>query len=312
MFFVVLSPHIHLTSISNSLYLLSFSMVLTEVLVSRGIVMSMRRHVLSVLFFSTISGLLAATFLSVWMGMSHRIVTLSFSVRVLGSCSYHRSFTSMPNSLQIFQCMCAAALLWWWMYSVLASSGQPETRWSMVLSKRPHSLHFRSTSGFLRMLCWCQRVGRLWSWAAMIKPSDSALGPAAFSHLWVFVLVHVNLFHLLWVFSVERFWFQLGPELLVTLVFGLGLCAASIGGVRLILCRWYCRFSQFTTEVHWLSADGVQGFPVVMVFDKVEEGVLRLLEVLGSLRIDDFGTTPPLSHFIVLRCRPVEIWIYDS
>ena len=44
-----------------------------------------------------------------------------------------------------------------------------------------------------------------------------------------------------------------------------------------------------------------------MVFDKVEEGVLRLLGVLGSLRIDDFGTTPPLNHFIVLRCRPVEI-----
>ena len=96
--------------------------------------------------------------------------------------------------------MCAAALLWRWMYSVLASSGQPETRWSMVLSKRPHSLHFRSTSGFLRMLCWCQRVEKLWSWAAMIKPSVSALGPAAFSYLWVFVLVHVNLFHLLWVF----------------------------------------------------------------------------------------------------------------
>ena len=81
----------------------------------------------------------------------------------------------------------------------------------------------------------------------MIKPSVSALGPAAFSYLWVFVLVHVNLFHLLWVFYRGA---QLGPELLVTLVFGLGLCAASIGGVRLILCRWYCRHSQFTTELH--------------------------------------------------------------
>ena len=159
---VVLSPHIHLTSIFNSLYLLSFSMVLTEVLVSRGIVMSMRRQVLSFLFFSTMSGLLAAMVLSVWMGMSHRIVTLSFLVTVLGSCSYHHSFTSMPNSLQIVQCMCAAALLWRWMYSVLASSGQPETRWSMVSSKQPHSLYFGSTSGFLilRMLCW-ERVGRL-------------------------------------------------------------------------------------------------------------------------------------------------------
>ena len=131
------------------------------------------------------SGLVATMVLSVWMGMSHRMATLSFSVTVLGSCSYHRSFTSMSNSLQIFQCMCAAALLWRWMYSVLASSGQPETRWSMFSAKRPHSLHFGSTSGFLRMLYWYQRVGRLWSWAAMIKPSVSALRPAAYNHLWV-------------------------------------------------------------------------------------------------------------------------------
>ena len=87
---VVLSPHIPSTSISKSLYLLSFSVVLTEVLVSWGIIMSMRRQVLSFLFFSTMSGLLPAMVLSVWMGMSHRMVTLSFLVIVLGSCSYHR------------------------------------------------------------------------------------------------------------------------------------------------------------------------------------------------------------------------------
>ena len=158
---VVLSPHIRSTSISKSLYLVIFSVVLTEVLVSRGIVMSMRRQVLSFLFFRTMSGLLTALVLSEWMGMSHRIVTLSFLVTALGSCSYHHSFTSMPNSLKIFQCMCAAALLWRWMYLVLASSGQPETRWSMVSSKWPRSLHFGSMSGFLRMFCWYQRVGRL-------------------------------------------------------------------------------------------------------------------------------------------------------
>ena len=90
----VLSPNIRSTSISKSLYLVSFSVVLTKVLVSRGVVMSMRRQVLSFLFFSTMSGLLIAMVLSAWMGMSHRIVTLS-----------------MPNSLQIFQCLCAAALL---------------------------------------------------------------------------------------------------------------------------------------------------------------------------------------------------------
>ena len=57
------------------------------------IVMPMGRQVLSFLLFSTMSGLLPAMVLSVWMGMSHRMVTLS--------CSYHRSFTSTPNSLQI-------------------------------------------------------------------------------------------------------------------------------------------------------------------------------------------------------------------
>ena len=57
---VVLSPHIHSTLISKSTYLLSFSVILTEVLVSKGTVLSMRRQVLSFLFFSTMSGLLAA------------------------------------------------------------------------------------------------------------------------------------------------------------------------------------------------------------------------------------------------------------
>ena len=39
---VVLSPDIYSTSISNSLYLLRFSLVLTYVLESRGVVMPMR------------------------------------------------------------------------------------------------------------------------------------------------------------------------------------------------------------------------------------------------------------------------------
>ena len=65
---VLLSPHIRPTSISKSLYSVSFSVVLTEVLVSRVIVMSMRKQVLSFLFFSTMSGLLAAMVLSVQCG----------------------------------------------------------------------------------------------------------------------------------------------------------------------------------------------------------------------------------------------------
>ena len=91
---VVLSPHIRSTSISKSLYLLSFSVVLTEVLVLRGVVMPMRRQVLSFLFFSTMSGLLAAVVLSVCMGMSHRlfniiiIIIVIFKVLIIHLLSY--------------------------------------------------------------------------------------------------------------------------------------------------------------------------------------------------------------------------------
>ena len=68
-------PHILSTLIFKPLYLLSFSVVLTEVLVSRGIVMSSRRQVLSFLFFCGMSDLLAAMVLSVWLGVPHRMVT---------------------------------------------------------------------------------------------------------------------------------------------------------------------------------------------------------------------------------------------
>ena len=151
-------------------YLLSFSVVLTEVLVLRGIVVSRRRQVLSFLFFRTMSGLLAALVLSVWMVMSHRIVTLSFLVTAPGSCSYHHSFTSMPNSLQIFQCVCAVVLLWRWMYLVLASSGYPETRWSIVSSKWPHS--------------------RFWVHVGILK--DVVLVPACWEAIIIIIIIIVN------------------------------------------------------------------------------------------------------------------------
>ena len=134
---------------------------LTEMLVSMGIVRSMRRQLLFFLFFSTMSGLLAAMVVSVWRVMFHRMVTQYFAVAAVGSYSYHHSFTSIPKSLQIVQCMCAAAFLWRCMCTVLNSSGKPVNRWPMVPSKQPHSLHFGSTSVFMRMLDWYQRVGRL-------------------------------------------------------------------------------------------------------------------------------------------------------
>ena len=71
---VVLSSHIRSNSIPI-MHLVSFSVVLTEVLVSRGIVLSIRRQGLSFLFIGTMSGLLAAMVLLMWMGISHKIVS---------------------------------------------------------------------------------------------------------------------------------------------------------------------------------------------------------------------------------------------
>ena len=76
---------------------------------------------------STMSGLLAVMVLLVWMGMSHTMVTLSFSMTVLGSCSFRRSFTSKPNYLQIFQYICAAALLRRWIARDQMVNGLIET-----------------------------------------------------------------------------------------------------------------------------------------------------------------------------------------
>ena len=107
---VVLSPYIRSTSISKSLYLLSFSVVVT-----RGFGLEGYNHVnekaMSFLFFSTMSGLLAAMVLSVWMGMSLRIVTLSFSVTVLGSCSPHCQTLCRSSSACVqLRCCCGGCI----------------------------------------------------------------------------------------------------------------------------------------------------------------------------------------------------------
>ena len=87
----VLMPHIRLVSISKSLYLDSFSVTFTDVFLSDGTTMSISLQVFVLWSLITISGLLAVIFLSVCIGMSHNIVTSSFSVTVSGSWSYHFS-----------------------------------------------------------------------------------------------------------------------------------------------------------------------------------------------------------------------------
>lgn len=106
----------------------------------------------------------------------------------------------------------------------------------------------------------------------------------------------------------ECFWFPHGPELLVTLVFGLGLCSEGTGSICLVLYKVVLQalpIPDFIDCLHWLSADGVQGYPVVIVFDKVEEGILRLLEVIiktnGSCLVEKLQFLSPLSPSVLAR-----------
>ena len=71
--------HIRSISISSSLY---FSVALTKVFFQVGMDISMSTQLLSCLFLITMSCLLAFIPRSVCIGMSHKIVTLSFSVTV--------------------------------------------------------------------------------------------------------------------------------------------------------------------------------------------------------------------------------------
>ena len=97
-----------------------------------GINISISRQVLSFLSFTTKSGLFAFISLSVWVCMSQSIVTVWFSVTLPGPCSQCLSCSLMLWCLQIVQWRYAAALLCLCMYSGLASSGHPETRWLTV------------------------------------------------------------------------------------------------------------------------------------------------------------------------------------
>ena len=94
-------PHIRSISFRG---LDSFSVTLTEVFFSVGMDISMSRQLLTCLSFISMSGLLAFISRSVCIGISHKIVMLSLSVTVWGSCSYHSSSTFIFSSLQMFQC----------------------------------------------------------------------------------------------------------------------------------------------------------------------------------------------------------------
>ena len=92
-------------SISRSLFFDSFSVTLSEVLFSVGMDISMSRQLFSCLSFITMAGLLAFISRSVCIGISHKIVMLSLSVTVWGSCLYHFSSTFIFSSLHMIMIM---------------------------------------------------------------------------------------------------------------------------------------------------------------------------------------------------------------
>ena len=77
--------------------------------------------------------------------------------------------------------MYEAALSCRWIYSVFASSGHPDTIWSIVSSYLLHILH-RGLEPSLIMLAWYNLVARLWCWAAIMNPSVSDFSPLLLSH----------------------------------------------------------------------------------------------------------------------------------
>ena len=81
-----------------------FQVTLTEVFFSMGMVISMNRQlfVLSVLDYSVWSNGFISQ--SVCIGISHKIMMLSFSVSVWGSSSYHFSFLLISDYIHLFCC----------------------------------------------------------------------------------------------------------------------------------------------------------------------------------------------------------------
>ena len=101
--------------------------------------MSMSSQVLSLLIFSTVSGLLAATVPSVWIGMSTQNGD-SLGLMLIPSFLHLNAKLFAERPVHVCNCLAVTVDV------------QPETRLSMVSSKRPHSLHFGSMSCFLRLL----------------------------------------------------------------------------------------------------------------------------------------------------------------
>ena len=182
-----------------------------------------------------ISGLFALISRSVCIGMSHRMVHSSFSVTVLGLCLYHFSVAVDCNVCRCSNaCMpllyhtCASTHLWLVLDNLRL--------WSTLSSQLWHIRHFGSEPFFI-ILCWYNFVGKLWSCAAMMKPSVSAFSPEFLNHWWV----------LSWFMSglptLSGYWPCIGLPSHLSLSFSSAFCFAVDFYPLCIICYWLILFS---------------------------------------------------------------------
>jgi len=137
------------TSISKSLYLVSFSMVLTEVLVSRGTVMSMSK-----------AGFICYGPVSVdgHVPQNSDAVILGDSLGFMLIPSFLHFNAKLFADLPVHVCSCHVVAVDIFSFSPFRA---PRDQMVNGLVETATQSTFGSTLGFLRMLCWYQLVGRL-------------------------------------------------------------------------------------------------------------------------------------------------------
>ena len=124
----------------------------------------------------TFYGLFAWIVLSVWMSKPHEMVAFLFSITFGGLCSHQLLSCGRPKFLYKQQWIYGLSLSCQFRYSVGASMGQPDTRWSMVSVYLSHTLHYGSAP-FSNMLASKFLIGKLWCCAVMMKSLVSDFRP---------------------------------------------------------------------------------------------------------------------------------------
>ena len=153
--------------------------------------MSMTREVLSFLFLSTMSDLLAAMVLSELMGMSHRILTLSFWVTVLLIPSFCHLNAKLFAHLLVHVCGCLVVGVDIFSFSQFrATRDQVVNGLVQAATLSTFWVHIRLLEdAVLVPTCWEALIlgcDDKTPWEALIRKG---------------IVVHVSLFHSLWVFD---------------------------------------------------------------------------------------------------------------